>query len=266
MHLALPTSPARVPASSDIVKRVFQQPAGGSVERGRSCLWVELPVTEYERVWRLQTRLAAARRNGILDRDVMLLTEHQPVFTLGRRGGLDNLMAPPACLDGAGIPVFQVERGGNITYHGPGQLVLYPIVDLLGVGLKVVDYVWNLEEVAIRTAAAWGIKAERSAVNRGVWVGASKLASVGIAVRRGISFHGIALNVSLSLEPFRWIHPCGLRGVEVTSMERELSCPVSTAEVRRTIKGEIEAVFGVELLAQDLCGLETLLPAEGLHG
>ena len=238
----------------------------GSLQGERSCLWVELPVTEYERVWRLQTRLVAARREGILDRDIMLLTEHQPVFTLGRRGGLDNLMVPTAYLDGAGIPVFQVERGGNITYHGPGQLVLYPIVDLLGVGLKVVDYVWNLEEVAIRTAAAWRIKAERNAVNRGVWVEARKLASVGIAVRRGISFHGIALNVNLSLEPFRWIHPCGLQGVEVTSMERELSCPVPTAEVRRTMKGEIEAVFGVELLSQDLSGFETLLPPEGLHG
>ena len=238
----------------------------GSLQRERSCLWVELPVTEYERVWRLQTRLVAARREGILDRDIMLLTEHQPVFTLGRRGGLDNLMVPTAYLDGAGIPVFQVERGGNITYHGPGQLVLYPIVDLLGVGLKVVDYVWNLEEGAIRTAAAWRIKAERNAVNRGVWVEARKLASVGIAVRRGISFHGIALNVNLSLEPFRWIHPCGLQGVEVTSMERELSCPVPTAEVRRTMKGEIEAVFGVELLSQDPSGFETLLLAEGLHG
>jgi lipoate-protein ligase B len=238
----------------------------GSLQRERSCLLVELPVTEYERVWRLQTRLVTARREGILDRDVILLTEHPPVFTLGRRGGLDNLITPTADLDGAGIPVFQVERGGNITYHGPGQLVLYPIVDLLGVGLKVVDYVWNLEEVAIRTAAAWGINAERNALNRGVWVGARKLGSVGIAVRRGISFHGIALNVSLSLEPFRWIHPCGLHGVEVTSMEQELSRPVSTAEVRGTIKVEIETVFGVVLLSQDLSGLELLLPAEGLHG
>jgi lipoate-protein ligase B len=238
----------------------------GGPHQERSCLWVELPVTAYERVWRLQARLVSARRDGILPRDVILLTEHQPVFTLGRMGGMDNLKVPTAYLEGAGIPLFQVERGGNITYHGPGQLVLYPIVDLLGVGLKVVDYVWKLEEVAIRTAAAWGIKAERSAVDRGVWVGACKLASVGIAVRRGISFHGIALNVSLSLEPFRWIHPCGLHGVEVTSMVRELSRQVSTAEVRPTIKGEIEAVFGVELLSQDLSGLEALLPAEELHG
>jgi len=237
----------------------------GSLQRERICLLVELPVTEYERVWRLQTRLVTARSEGILDRDVILLTEHPPVFTLGRRGGLDNLIAPTADLDGAGIPVFQVERGGNITYHAPGQLVLYPIVDLLGVGLKVVDYVWKLEEVAIRTAAAWGINAERNAVNRGVWVGVRKLGSVGIAVRRGISFHGIALNVSLSLEPFRWIHPCGLHGVEVTSMEQELSRPVSTAEVRGTIKVETETVFGVVLLSQDLSGLELLLPVEGLH-
>jgi lipoyl(octanoyl) transferase len=238
----------------------------GHLQRKWSCLLVELPVAEYERVWRLQTRLVAARRNGILDCDAILLTEHQPVFTLGRRGGLDNLIASVACLDEVGVPLFQVERGGSITYHGPGQLVVYPIIDLVSAGLKVVDYVGKLEEVAIRTAAAWGIDAERNAANRGVWVGARKLASVGIAVRQGISFHGIALNVSLSLEPFRWIHPCGLHGVEVTSMERELSYTVPAAEVRRTMKGEIETVFGVELLAQDLYALETLLPAEELHG
>jgi lipoate-protein ligase B len=179
---------------------------------------------------------------------------------------MDNLNVPIAYLEGAKIPVFQVERGGNITYHGPGQLVLYPIVDLLRAGLKVVDLVWSLEEVAIRTATAWGIKAERNSANRGAWVGACKLASVGIAVRRGVSFHGIALNVSLSLEPFGWIHPCGLHGVEVTSMERELSRPVSPVKVRETMRGEIQAVCGVTLIPQDLPGLETLIPAEVLHG
>jgi lipoate-protein ligase B len=209
--------------------------------------------------------LVAARREGSLDRDILLLTEQAPVFTLGRRGGLENLRVSSADLGRAGIAVIRVERGGSITYHGPGQLVLYPIVDLLPAGLKVVDYVWRLEEVVIRTAAAWGLKAERNPLNRGVWVGTSKLASVGIAVRRGISFHGIALNVNLSVEPFRWIHPCGLPGIGVTSMEQELVCPLSVAEVGETVKGETAGVFGVDLVPRALSELETVLGGEEFH-
>ena len=238
---------------------------GGRPRSPRTWLCVELPVTDYRVVWRLQTRLVAARREGSLDRDVLLLTEHAPVFTLGRRGGLENLRVPSADLERAGITVIRVERGGSITYHGPGQLILYPVVDLLAAGLKVVDYVWRLEEVVIRTAAAWGLMAERNPVNRGVWVGTSKLASVGIAVRRGISFHGIALNVNLSIEPFRWIHPCGLPGIGVTSMEQELVRSLSVAEVCETVKDDTEGVFGVELLPRALSELETVLGEEEPH-
>jgi lipoate-protein ligase B len=209
--------------------------------------------------------LVAARSKGSLDRDVLLLTEHAPVFTLGRRGGLENLTVPLSDLERAQVPVIRVERGGNITYHGPGQLVLYPVLDLLAGGLKVADHVWRLEEVVIRTAAAWGLKAGRNPMNRGVWVGTSKLASVGIAVRRGISFHGIALNVNLSIEPFRWIHPCGLPGIGVTTMEQELVRPLSVAEVRETVKEETEGVFGVELVPRAISELEILLGEEDLH-
>jgi lipoate-protein ligase B len=251
--------------------RSKREPAGGSSLMGgrsdlrRQWLCVELPVTDYLEVWRLQTRLVAARSKGRPARDVLLLTEHTPVFTLGRRGGLENLKVPCADLERAGVPVIRVERGGNITYHGPGQLVLYPVVDLLAAGFKVVDYVWRLEEVVIRAAAAWGLRAERNPMNRGAWVGRSKLASVGIAVRRGISFHGIALNVNLSIEPFRWIHPCGLPDIGVTTMEREIGRPLSMAEVRHTVKEETQGVFGVELVPRVLSDLEVLLAREDLH-
>ncbi len=186
-------------------------PAAG--RSGKTWLCVELPVTDYREAWDLQTGLVAARNSGVLASDVLLLLEHAPVFTLGRRGGLENLTVSEEFLKEAGVPVVHVERGGNITYHGPGQLVGYPILDLHASGLTVSDYVERLEEIMIRTAAHWGVAAGRNPINRGVWVGNSKLGSIGVAIRHGISFHGFAFNVSLSLEPFGWINPCGLRGI-----------------------------------------------------
>jgi len=224
-------------------------------------LCFELPAIEYREAWDLQRNLVVARKDKIIDRDVILLLEHDPVFTLGHRGGLNNLTVSPDFLEKAGIPVIQVERGGNITYHGPGQLVVYPIIDLGVARMKVMDYVQDLEEVMIRAAADWGIKAERNPINRGVWVDNNKLGSIGIAIRRGICFHGIAFNVSLSLKPFGWINPCGLQDIGMTSMEQELSRSVSMNQVRRTIKRHIEAVFGVELAITHLSELQNLIPS-----
>ena len=212
---------------------------------------------EYREAWDLQASLVDARKGKTIDTDTVLLLEHPPVFTLGRRGGLNNLTVSDAFLKQSGIPVVQVERGGDITFHGPGQAVMYPIIDLRAAGLGVVDYVEDLEEVMIRTSADWGIRAERNPINRGIWVGNNKLGSIGIAVRRGISFHGLALNVNLSLDPFSWINPCGLQGVGMTSMERELSDKVTMDQVRRALKRNVEAVFGVELINASL---------EKLHG
>jgi lipoate-protein ligase B len=179
-----------------------------------------------------------------------LFLEHPPVFTLGKRGGRENLLISDERLQQSGIPVVQVERGGNITYHGPGQLVVYPIVHLPAFGMGVVDMVDRLEEVMIRTCAAWRIQAERNALNRGAWVSMKKIGSIGIAVRRGVSFHGLALNVNLDLKPFGWIQPCGLEGVGVTSIEAEAGSAVDIADVKRIMKAHIEAVFqtGLEVL------------------
>lgn len=220
---------------------------------------VELPETDYQEAWQLQSRIVDYRKNETLAADIILLLEHPSVFTLGRRGGKENLTVSESFLQKTGIPIVHVERGGNITYHGPGQIVGYPIIHLHAAKLSVTDYVDRLEEVMIRTAAHWGVHATRSPVNHGVWVGNRKLGSIGIAVRRGISFHGFAFNVNVSLEPFRWINPCGLQGVEMTSMAQELSERLSMSMVRRVVRQHIEDVFEIELKAMDPDDLKTIL-------
>lgn len=218
----------------------------------KSWLCLDLGLLDYGKAWRLQEQLVAARQSHALERDVFLLLEHPSVFTLGRKGGRENLTVSESFLEESGIPVFHVERGGNITFHGPGQLVGYGIVHLPSAGLLVVDYVTRLEEVMIRTAARWGVPAARNPLNRGVWVGSSKLGNVGIAVRRGVSFHGFAFNANVSLEPFGWIHPCGLKGVGVTSLAHEVGCPVPLPEVRHALRQSIEDVFQVKLGVAEL--------------
>ncbi|MBN2373725.1 lipoyl(octanoyl) transferase LipB [bacterium] len=216
----------------------------GSDKRWLCC---SLSLIDYKEAWELQTGLVEARKTGGIETDVVLFAEHPPVFTLGRRGGSDNLKVQEDFLRDRGIPVFRIERGGSITYHGPGQIVVYPIVDLNAARLSVKDYIGMLEEVMIRTSSGFGVDAQRNPLNRGIWVGPSKLGSVGIAIRKGISFHGIALNVNLSMEPFEWINPCGLKGVGVTSMEKALSNKISINSVCEAVKTHIESVFGIVL-------------------
>jgi lipoate-protein ligase B len=211
---------------------------------------IDLGTVDYQKAWQLQTDVVAARNNKIIDTDTILMLEHPPVFTLGRRGGIENLLVSEAFLEKSGIAVTQVERGGNITFHGPGQLVVYPIVDLEAAGISVVEFVEALEQVMLRTVEAWGIKAERNSINRGIWVADKKMGSIGIALRKGISFHGLALNVNPDLTPFSWIQPCGLQGVRMTSMEQELSEKVSLGEVRKVIKEHMEVVFGAALVSK----------------
>lgn len=202
---------------------------------------------DYREAWELQIALVEAKRGGGSLPDFVLLLEHPPVFTLGYRGARDHLLVSEEFLHERGIPLLHVERGGDVTFHGPGQLVGYPIVDLRVNGWRVVDFVGALEEVMIRCLADWGIRSGRNSMNRGVWVGMSKIGSVGIAVRRGISFHGFALNVNTLLEPFGWIHPCGLKGIQATSMKQILGRETPMEEVRCATACHIRQIFGVEL-------------------
>ncbi|UCE33388.1 MAG: lipoyl(octanoyl) transferase LipB [Deltaproteobacteria bacterium] len=231
--------------------------------QGRQCYSVDLPTVEYQEAWDLQRSLVAARKNGIMPRDIVLFLEHQPVFTLGRRGGLDNLAVPLDFLEKEGIPIIHVERGGDITFHGPGQLVVYPIIDLRAAGLGVADYVTALEEVMIRTAADFQVRAERNRKNRGVWVGNNKLGSIGVAIRRGVSFHGLALNVTTSLAPFSWIHPCGLSDIGMASLGHELSREVSMDQVRASARHNLESVFAVHLVIKSLAELKEFMQETG---
>lgn len=170
----------------------------------------DLGLVEYEPTWRAMQRFTDER--GPQTPDEIWLLEHPPVFTLGMNASRDHLLAP------GDIPVVQIDRGGQVTYHGPGQLVVYPLIDLRRAGLGVRDIVTALERSVIDCVAELGIRAECRKEAPGVYVEGRKLASVGIRVRRGASYHGIALNVSVDLEPFARINPCGYAGLEMTRL------------------------------------------------
>ena len=197
----------------------------------RSVSVYNLGLTRYADVHRLQLRLQDQRRNreGV---DSLLLTEHRPVFTLGHSNPDPNLRASRETVAQQGIEVVQTERGGDITYHGPGQLVAYGIIDLRAWDLGVVDYITALEETMIAVLADWEVLGERSDKVRGVWVEGRKIGSVGLNVRRSVSMHGAALNVEPDMEHIALMNPCGLTGVEMTSLTAEVEKPVAISEVR----------------------------------
>ncbi len=214
--------------------------------------WIDLGLMNYREAHTLQQEVVDCRISGGCGQDMFLVTEHPSVYTLGRRGGMDSLIAGEETIREKGIDIVQTERGGDITYHGPGQMVVYPIMDLRKARISVTRFVNNLEEVMIRTAGGLGIRAERDPRNRGVWVGDNKLGSIGIRVRRGVTFHGLALNVNLSLLPFSWIQPCGLSGVGVTSIKRELGQEVDISQVKWSLYNQLSSVFNADLVKTDI--------------
>jgi len=167
----------------------------------------------------IQARLVAERQAGRIG-DTLLLLEHDPVFTLGRNARKENVLLPDDVLRARGFALFETGRGGDVTYHGPGQLVGYPILELAPGRRDVHRYVRDLEEVMIRTCGDLGVSAERMPGLTGVWVGDRKIGAIGVRIARWVTSHGFALNVSLDLEPFGLIVPCGIRGRGVTSLER----------------------------------------------
>lgn len=206
-------------------------------------LYCNLGRLDYRSAQKVQTELVELRRHDRLDQDLFLATEHPPVFTLGRRGGREHLLVSDDFLADRGIDLVPAERGGFITYHGPGQLVLYAIIDLRQAKLTAGDYVFRLEELMLRLAEDLGVAAERDPRNRGIWTKGRKLGSIGIAIRHGISFHGLALNVNPSLQPFTWINPCGLAGVEMTSIAGENGGEVTLPQVTAQLPQYLTEVF-----------------------
>jgi len=185
-----------------------------------------LGIVPYELALKRQQILVQARAEGKIP-DVVLLLQHPPVFTTGRFRGKEDITASAEALAQEGIDVFSSNRGGSVTYHGPGQLVGYPILNLKENGLGVLEYIRKLEEVIIKLLLTFGIPGQRvEKYPGGVWVGEEKICSVGIHVSRYITMHGFALNVNTNLQHFEYINPCGIKGVVITSISKLLGYPV----------------------------------------
>ncbi len=200
----------------------------------------------YEPVWRAMQRFTDARDDTTPDE--LWLVEHDPVFTLGQAGKPEHVLAP------GDIPVLHVDRGGQVTYHGPGQIVAYPLLDLRRLKIGVREYVRRIEQAVIDTLAEWNIGAARRDGAPGVYVNGAKVAALGIRVRRGCCFHGLAFNIAMDLEPFARINPCGYAGLRVTSM-LDLGGPAGLEAVKPVLLEQLAAQFGLELhAAQQLPG------------
>ena len=215
-------------------------------QKARRVAVYDLGTTNYDDTHRLQQRLQGQRREGS-GSDTLLLTEHRPVFTLGRSHAIPNLRVEADTVRQWGIEIIQSERGGDITYHGPGQLVAYGIIDLKGWGIGVLDYLKGLEETAIGVLADWGLRGVRDDSGRGVWIEERKIASVGLNVRRSVTMHGIALNIDPDMSHWELINACGMRDVEMTSMASEAGKQVAFQEVLEAFSFHFGRVFSCEM-------------------
>ena len=212
---------------------------------------IDLGLVDYERAWDLQHQLWSKRAEEKLP-DLLLILEHSHVITLGRRGNRSHLIASPEVFEEMKIPLFHVERGGDVTYHGPGQIVVYPILDLKEYGYRLIRYIGQLEEVILRVLKDFGIEGRRDPLNRGVWVNGEKIASVGVAIKRWVSFHGFSLNYETNLKYFDLINPCGLEGKKMTSMAKILGIEISREQLVERIGFHFKQIFERDWKEKDL--------------
>lgn len=203
---------------------------------------LDLGRKDYGEVWVIQKKLVQEVISGTSG-DTLILVEHPAVITLGRRGSEEDILISSQGLSRRSIQFFQVDRGGRATFHGPGQLVAYPILRLLGRERDIHQYLRNLEEVIIKLLAGLGIKGQRREGHSGVWVNDHKVASIGIGVKKWVTYHGLALNVDVDLDYFSLIDPCGLGQAKVTSLAKFLSFRVKMDEVKRSMVKSFSEVF-----------------------
>jgi lipoyl(octanoyl) transferase len=241
----------------------------------KSCSIIDVGLIGSAKAWELQKRLVAARKSGSIE-DVLLLCEHPHVITLGRNGKREHLLASEQVLRQKGVEFHSSDRGGDITYHGPGQLVGYPILNLSAIRKDVVWYVRMLEEVMIRATAEFRIRSERVTGKTGIWVrGASdsnvpgiteeKLGAIGVHLSRWVTSHGFAYNMSTDLRYFDLIVPCGIAGRKATSLEKILGRSVTRKEVVQPIVRNFAGVFGLEMRETSREDLLAELQAEELN-
>ncbi|HEX4374781.1 MAG TPA: lipoyl(octanoyl) transferase LipB [Puia sp.] len=229
-------------------------------------IFSDLGKMEYATAWNYQekllnenVRIKSEVRNQQSEEKTMnhiLFVEHPPVYTLGKSGNEENVLMDEETMKSNGIEFFKTNRGGDITFHGPGQIVVYPILDLEYFGTDIGKYLRNLEEVIIKTLGEYGISGERSAGETGVWIEpqikhkARKICAIGVRCSRWITMHGLALNVNTDLSYFNNIIPCGIPDKQVTSLEKELQRKISLEEVREKIRKNFEEVFNCELVTE----------------
>lgn len=222
----------------------------------------DLGSTEYACTWQMQKELFTSiidvkmdnRHSGtsVPTSNYLLFTEHNPVYTLGRQGKEEHLLLSMPHLKEKGVSFFKIDRGGDITYHGPGQITAYPILDLDNFSPDIHLYVRNLEEIVIRTIGKWGIKGERSEKETGVWIdvgtpAARKICAIGVRTSHWVTMHGFALNVNTDMSYFTHIIPCGIRGKGVTSMAMEVGEKINIGEVKKELVKQFCEVFGAEI-------------------
>jgi lipoate-protein ligase B len=207
----------------------------------RTCLIYKLGTVGYENALQVQRGLIEVVSESPFD--VLLLLEHPPCLTIGRFRGEKDIMATPEILANEGISIFRTDRGGGVTYHGPGQLVGYPILNLLKNKLTVSKYIWKLEEVVLITLLNLGIRGYRISGHPGVWVGEEKICSIGLRIIRGIAMHGFALNVNPNLHYFEFIHPCGITDKKITSISKLLGYEVAVDDIVDSLLKAFSMVF-----------------------
>jgi lipoyl(octanoyl) transferase len=206
----------------------------------------DLKTMDYVACLKLQRAVHGARFEGRIP-DILLLVEHPHVLTFGRRAHQENVLVSESVLQQKGVTCVHIERGGDVTYHGPGQILAYPIFALEKNGIGVLDFVEKLEAVMIQVLSDYGIRGERDDRNRGVWVKGLKIGFVGIAVKKGISLHGLSLNISPDLRFFQMIHSCGLKEVGITSMAELLGKKIPLAHIKTRVIFHFQEIFHMNL-------------------
>lgn len=214
-------------------------------------LLIDIDQMEYIDAWHLMKGLVAAKKDAELP-EMLIMVEHEPVLTMGRRSVLEDIRVSPEFLKTKGIAVHKIERGGLVTYHGPGQLVVYPLFNLRKLRIGVSEMVEKLETVILETLSDYGIAGEQKSEFRGVWIGNEKIASIGLAVRKGVTYHGLALNYAPDLSHFDLITPCGIPDVRMTSMERLLARRVDPKKLRHTMATHFSEIFDLTLSPWDI--------------
>lgn len=218
---------------------------------------VKLGIVDYGKAYQLQRKLLQKHIDGE-GRDFLLLLQHNPVITIGRSGSKSNILISESALAANGIDTYEIDRGGDVTYHGPGQLTGYPIIDLRRFKKDIHWYLRQLEETIIKTLAEYGIAGGRIKEYTGVWVGNEKVAAIGVAIKRWITYHGFAFNINPNMSHFQMITPCGISDKGVTSLTKLLGHEVDIEEVGKKTISTFAEVFGLNCNYIDIEDIESL--------